>query len=110
MDDNIFDPQWRDMHTIRLSPSLASHAPNVSKINAAWGKYMLFVHEIVINNNILINMAASKNNNIIKRWGEPISNVTIRMINLATKKEEMASFIRAENYFTHWLTRPVLYT
>ena len=31
-DFTISDPCIRDMRTIRLSPSLASHAPNVSRI------------------------------------------------------------------------------
>lgn len=58
----------RVIDTIKLNPSLASQAPKVSKTMARCGINIIVMQVIVTTISIAINIIASKQNNVIRKW------------------------------------------
>jgi hypothetical protein len=68
LDDSISDPLVRDSITIKLNPSLASHALNVRRINLNWWiGDALTINRFGINRTIH-SVMASKYRRDIRRW------------------------------------------
>lgn len=61
-------PYDRDMETISLSPSLASHAPNVSRITARAVLGALQLISIRGINSVNLRVILSSDRSVIKKW------------------------------------------
>lgn len=67
-DDIISDPYDRDIFTSNLSPSLASHAPNVSIMILIVGRVIDVWHKIMGINNTVGSIIPSKHKRDIRKW------------------------------------------
>lgn len=107
IEENMSDPYIRDMFTIRLSPSLASHAPRVNKIKAKVGAL------IIVDDWSIVGIINTRDNNIPSKQNKDINKWVrwvISAINAKIKGSEIIRYIGIDLMkFNLWFTRSVLY-
>lgn len=76
-DDIISDPYDRDIFTSNLSPSLASHAPNVSIIILIEGSISEAEYIRIGTNRTVLSIIPSRHSSLIKKWDRCIRRAKI---------------------------------